>query len=227
MFDDLFCGFRQEFGKLDYRIGDDMREARYYMAVADKFLSLADGVGFSSSLIWDPLPRVIDPPNFRAGGIHSKHAREAWHKMDKDGPGVSKWVLQWVDNKVWFERLQPLEEDHSARNSKCFSDPVKKMFMQKKVAEMLCVGAVVKLPPGQRPKVLTRLSLAPKAGTGDPWRVIMDMRPENAMYRKHKVKMEHLDHVATVIEEGDLLYSLRYWIMWQASSARTGRRLQL
>ena len=41
---------------------DDMREARYYLAVADKFLSLADGGGFSRSLVWDPLPRVIDPP---------------------------------------------------------------------------------------------------------------------------------------------------------------------
>ena len=38
--------------------------------------------------------------------------------------------------------------------------------------------------------------------------MIMDMRPENAMYRKYKVKMEHLDHVPTVIAEGDLLYSL-------------------
>ena len=36
----------------------------------------------------------------------------------------------------------------------------------------------------------------------------MDMRPENSMYRKHKVKMEHLDHVPSVIEAGDLLYSL-------------------
>ena len=86
--------------------------------------------------------------------------------MDKKGPGVSKWVLQWVDNRVWFERSQPLEEDHSARNAKCFSDPEKKLFMRKKVEEMLRVGAVVKLPRGQRPKVLTRLSLAPKAGTG-------------------------------------------------------------
>jgi hypothetical protein len=208
MFADLFCGFRQEFGKLDYRIDDDMREARYYLAVADKFLSLADGGGFSRSLVWDPLPRVIDPPNFRAGGIHSKQAKAAWHQMDKEGPGVSKWVLQWVDNRVWFERMKPLEEDHSARNAKCFSDPEKKLFMRKKVEEMLRVGAVVKLPRGQRPKVLTRLSLAPKAGTGDRWRVIMDMRPENAMYRKYKVKMEHLDHVPTVIAEGDLLYSL-------------------
>ena len=36
----------------------------------------------------------------------------------------------------------------------------------------------------------------------------MDMRPENSMYHKKKVKMEHLDHVPTVVEAGDLLWSL-------------------
>ena len=36
----------------------------------------------------------------------------------------------------------------------------------------------------------------------------MDMRPENSMYHKKKVKMEHLHHVPTVVEAGDLLWSL-------------------
>ena len=92
-----------------------------------------------------------------------------------------------------------------ARNAACLHDPVKKEFMHSKIMEMLKVGAVVKLPQGEKPMVLTRLSLAPKPGVGDPWRVIMDMRPENNMYRSLKVKMEHLDHVPGIIEQGDLL----------------------
>ena len=80
--------------------------------------------------------------------------------------------------------------------------------MTSKVEEMVRVGAVVVLPSGSTPDVLTRLSLAPKAGSGDRWRVIMDMRPENDKYRSHRVRMEHLDHVPTIIEQGDLLYLL-------------------
>lgn len=208
MFDDLLCGFRSSFGKIDFKLEDDLRSVRYGMAVADKFLSLVDEGGFSKAMVWDPLPRVIDPAHFRAGGLHSKAAKEAWHEMAREGPGVSKWVLDWVDNRVWYERLEPLEEDHSARNSKCFDDKEMAEFMDSKVAEMVRVGAVVLLPEGQLPKVLTRLSLAPKPGSGDKWRVIMDMRPENSRYRKRRIKMEHLDHVASVVEPGDVLYSL-------------------
>ena len=72
MFTDLLCGFRQEFGKLDFRVGDDMQQARYYMAIADKFLSLVDEGGYSKCMVWDPLPRVLDPTNFRAGGLHGQ-----------------------------------------------------------------------------------------------------------------------------------------------------------
>ena len=36
----------------------------------------------------------------------------------------------------------------------------------------------------------------------------MDMRPENSKYHKYKVRMEHLDHVANIVEPGDLMYSL-------------------
>ena len=208
MFTDLLCGFRQEFGKLDFRVGDDLQQARYYMAIADKFLSLVDEGGYSKCMVWDPLPRVLDPTNFRAGGLHTKQAKAEWKKLHEEGPGVSKWVLHWVENKVWYERLQPLEENLSAQNSRCFEDPEMADFMRTKIHEMVRVGAVVALPEGHLPKVLTRLSLAPKPGSGDRWRVIMDMRPENSMYRKHKVKMEHLDHVPSVIEAGDLLYSL-------------------
>ena len=65
--------------------------------------------------------------------------------------------------------------DHSARNAPCldpehpkFEEP-KHEFMARKVAEMVRVGAALELPDDSPPDVLTRLSLAPKPGKGDPW----------------------------------------------------------
>ncbi len=56
-------------------------------------------------------------------------------------------------------------------------------FLDAKIQELVRCKAVVKLPNGIKPDVLTRLSLAPKAGSGkDLWRIIMDMRPENARH---------------------------------------------
>ena len=80
MFHDELCGFPEAFGKIDFKMEDlssNLKEVRYYMAVADKFLSLVDEGGFSDALVWDPLPRVIDPQRFRAGGVHSKSAKKA------------------------------------------------------------------------------------------------------------------------------------------------------
>ena len=57
--------------------------------------------------------------------------------------------------------------------------------------------------------VLTRLSLAPKAGSGkDLWRIIMDMRPENVRHYPKKVRMEHLAHFSKVFSGELLLFSL-------------------
>ena len=208
MFRSFFGGIPEDFGKIDFLVTDEVDEVKYVLAVGDRFVSLLDDGGFSKALRWDPLPRVTDPTHFRAGGLHSKSARKAWKKLHEEGPGVSKWVLHWVENRVWYERLQPLEADHSARHAACLQEPDKHEFMHNKIMDMLKVGAVVRLPEGEKPMVLTRLSLAPKPGAGEPWRVIMDMRPENSMYRSLKVKMEHLNHVTSIIARGDLLWSL-------------------
>ena len=48
MFDDELCGFPEAFGKIDFKKGDldsNLKEVRYYMAVADKFISLVDEGG--------------------------------------------------------------------------------------------------------------------------------------------------------------------------------------
>ena len=213
MFEMLFCGLPDQFGHVDFRVEDDMTEVKVVMAVADCFLSLVDDQGFSSSLHWSPLPMARDPTNFKAGGIHSAQAKKKWDKLHREGPGVSKWVLEWVHKRVWFVKNRPHKCDLSARNAPCFDkesrqfDGDKFEFMSQKVADMVRVGAVIKLPAGHTPDVLTRLSLAPKPGLGETWRVIMDMRPENECYDKRRVRMEHLGHLPAVFTGEELLFS--------------------
>ena len=213
MFKKLFCGIPDSFGHVDFKVDAEVTEMKVVMAVADCFLSLVDDSGFSDCLHWSPLPMARDPENFKAGGIHSAKARRKWDEMNRDGPGVSKWVLEWVHKKVWFVKNKPHKCDWSAKNASCFDraskqfDGQKFEFMKKKIEDMVRVGAVVRLPSGSMPDVLTRLSLAPKPGGGELWRVIMDMRPENECYDKKRVRMEHLSHLPAVFTGEELLFS--------------------
>ena len=213
MFEHMFCGLPREFGHVDFRADDDTSTVRAVMSVADCFLSLVDAEGFSPALHWSPLPAARDPTDFKAGGVHSKEARRAWDEFHESGPGVSSWVLSWVHNRVWFAKNRPHKVDHSARNAPCLDpehpkfEETKHEFMARKVAEMVRVGAALELPDDSPPDVLTRLSLAPKPGKGDPWRVIMDMRPENECYDAKKTRMEHLAHVPAVFTGRELLFS--------------------
>ena len=210
----LFHGLPDTFGHIQFGAHEDMTAARVVMSIADCYLSLIDEGGFSESIEWSPTPVVRDPEHFKAGGVHAPSAQAAWHRLHESGPGVSKWVLEWIDNRVWFSKNQPHVVDHSAVNASCFSpssrqyDEEKVAFMDSKIKEMLRVGAAIKLAPGAPPDVLTRLSLAPKPGKGDKWRVIMDMRPENTKYDKKRVRMEHLAHVPTVFSGNELMWSI-------------------
>ena len=213
MFSLMFCGLPASFGHVDFKAEADTSLMRAVMSVADCFLSLIDSRGFSPAMHWSPLPAASDPSDFKAGGIHTATARKAWDDLSASGPGVSKWVMSWVHNRVWFVKNRPHKVDHSARNAPVFDRSHKKYdtnkcaFMGRKVQEMIKVGAVVKLPRGSPPDVLTRLSLAPKPGKGDPWRVIMDMRPENDCYDSKRTRMENLAHVESVFTGEELMFS--------------------
>ena len=171
-FQSLLCGFPEAFGHIQFRLHDDISAFKCILGVADCFLSIVDECGFPPQIIWDPLPRVEDPPNFQAGGVHSARARAHWDKI----PGLSKWVRHWIHYKVWFDKPAGQSVNHSAKNAACLCpghkhfDADKHDFMDKKILNLLAVGAVVPLPDGELPEVLTRLSLAPKPGKGEPWR---------------------------------------------------------
>ena len=208
-FDDLLCGFPEEFGHIQFLLSDDIDAVKCILGLADCFLSIIDDCGFPAQIIWDPLPRVEDPPDFQAGGVHSEKARQHWDSI----PGLSKWVRHWIHNKVWFTKLGKHEVNRSARNASCLNpshksfDPDKHAFLDGKIADLLKVQAIVELPAGVLPDVLTRLSLAPKPGVGELWRVIMDMRPENLQYRNMRVRMEHLGHFSSIFQPGMLMFS--------------------
>ena len=213
MFEDLFCGIPEDFGHATFLVDEDMTELKVVLSIADCFLSLIDENGFADCLRWVPLPEAADPEDFRAGGVHTRTARKHWEEMNESGPGVSKWVLSWVRDKVWFVKKGPHRVDHSASNAACLDpenvafDAEKAEFMDRKVAEMVRAGAIIQMPEGRLPDVLTRLSLAPKPGSGDRWRVIMDMRPENRCYEKKRVRMENLAHVPAIFTGQELLFS--------------------
>ena len=204
--DGLWAGLPATFGLADFRVDDDTTQLRWVMSVADCFLSLVDDAGFSKSIRWDPFPNNVDPTDFRAGGIHEPDAQRNWARM----PGVSSWVRTWVQEKVWFKKNAPHQVDHSASNAACLNpsgkwfDQEKFSFVDRKIQELVHAGAVVEC--GELPDVLTRLSVAPKAGK-EKFRIILDMRPENMAYSSKHVRMEHLGHFSSVFSKDDFAFS--------------------
>ena len=205
--DELWCGLPCTFGLADFCVDDDTTELRWVMSAADCFLSLCDSAGFSNSMVWNPFPNNIDPADFKAGGIHEPAAQKNWAKL----PGVSSWVRTWVRDKVWFQKCKEHTVDHSAKNAACVTpaskwfDKGKFDFLDSKILELVRTRAVVECKTA--PDVLTRLSLAPKAGTGEAYRIIMDMRPENMAYRSKHVRMEHLGHFSSAFNEDGFFFS--------------------
>ena len=210
MFDFLLCKVDPRFGHVQFKVGDDMTVARFVLSMGDRFYSLIDDHGFSDSLLWRPEPMVEDPVDFVAGGVHTEAAQREWEQL----PGVSAHVLHWIKHKVWFKKREHKIE-HEVKNAASVSPGARGFvqdmfdFLDAKIQELVRCKAVVKLPNGIKPDVLTRLSLTPKAGSGkDLWRIIMDMRPENARHYPKKVRMEHLAHFSTVFSGDLLLFSL-------------------
>ena len=211
MFSSVLLGLAVDFGRLRFSWREAAGEERYWLALVDCFVSLLDECGVYDGMVWDPLPRIVDPQDYEAAAVHSMSARERWRRLDEDGPGVSSWVLEWVHNKVYVHPLDPSEDstDHSARNAKQTSEPDKAAFIDGKVREMLEVGAVVQMPEGVKPRVLTRLSVAPKPGGGaEVYRLILDMRPRNKMYAKRRMRMETLANLPDILRPGDFMWIL-------------------
>ena len=93
LYDSLFCGFPDDFGHIQFRIDDDTTSVRAVLGIADCFFSLIDDAGMPEQVIWDPLPRVEDPPDFKAGGLHTPEARRYWREHMQH---ASKWVKHWI-----------------------------------------------------------------------------------------------------------------------------------
>ena len=53
-FDDLLCGFPEEFGHIQFLLSDDIDAVKCILGLADCFLSIIDDCGFPAQIIWAP-----------------------------------------------------------------------------------------------------------------------------------------------------------------------------
>jgi hypothetical protein len=75
-------------------------------------------------------------------------------------------------------------------------------FVSGAVAEMLAEGAVTRLPPGEKPTVVSPLGVVPKRGT-NKFRLTVNMRYVNRHLGKKVFKFEGLKDLADLAEKGD------------------------
>jgi hypothetical protein len=210
MFDHPFLGFDDRFGHVEYRVSDNIDELKWILAAADRFVSLCDDRGHHPHVVWRPGPAVEDRGGFVAGGLHQPSAVRAWEQL----PGISSWPLTWVRNKVFMHKKPGAEPARSSIANAGIITPGHPEFQQcvwdfvdSKIASDLRKGAI-KCLGSTRPGTVCRISIAEKKGDGDPWRICIDARPENAQYEKLKCKLENLLHFHSIFDKDSLLFSL-------------------
>jgi hypothetical protein len=217
MFEQELLGFPDSFGKAEFVFDADITELKYVLSIADCWISILDPVGLSDFIEWAPVPVIRDPPNFRAGGIHTPEAVQYWLT---EIPDLAAWPRKWVTQKVFFPRKTTERTLHHARcNAACVTrghpdfDFERFQFLDLKIKAYERTGAVLQLADEEgEPEVICRLNVVAKAlsasGEGDAWRVIIDMRPENSEYKDLRCKLEHLLHFQDCFSAGDMLISL-------------------
>ncbi len=74
------------------------------------------------------------------------------------------------------------------------------------VEEMVEVGALIRLPKGQRPAVVTQIKVVRKPRS-DKFRLVIKLRYVNQYLAKKVFKFEGLSNLAVIAEKGDHLVS--------------------
>ena len=204
---DDMLGFEPGFGKCDYAWDADRPKMRWMLSVADKFISLMMGSERPACLIWDPICRVMEPTDWKAGGVHEPEAVRAWESLHE----VSSWVIDWVKNGFYVEPEGQVP--HSEVRNASFLDPRSAdfdgdmfAFAEQKLKKDEGLGVIRRLGPTARPDNVNRISLAPKNSETEPWRLVGDIRRPNRSYGKKKVRFETLRHVSEVFEPHDWLW---------------------
>ena len=158
MFRHLLCKVPENFGFVQFTAGADVSAVKFVLSLVDCFFSMIDDRGFADCVVWQVEPKVVDPSDFKAGGVHTDSARRAWQEL----PGVSAHVQHWIQNKVWFKKKVHVI-DRSARNTAEVDtasgkfDQEKFEFLDRKIQELLQCGAVVdsEMAKGCVPDVIT------------------------------------------------------------------------
>ena len=170
---DGMLGFEPGFGKCDYAWDADRPKMRWMLSVADKFISLMMGSERPACLIWDPICRVMEPTDWKAGGVHEPEAVRAWESLHE----VSSWVIDWVKNGFYVEPEGQVP--HSEVRNASFLDPRSAdfdgdmfAFAEQKLKKDEGLGVIRRLGPTARPDNVNRISLAPKNSETEPWRLV-------------------------------------------------------
>ena len=91
----VFAAFPSSFGRSEYKWDDTTAPIEQVLSIVDCFVTLCEEEEIPPGLVWDPITRIVDPANFKAGGIHEPEVVKRWKAM----PGCSTRVLSWVKNR--------------------------------------------------------------------------------------------------------------------------------
>ena len=56
---------------------------RWALSVVDKFVTLMCGSERPACLVWDPVARVMEPTDWKAGGVHDESAVREWEGLHR------------------------------------------------------------------------------------------------------------------------------------------------
>ena len=117
-------------------------------------------------------------------------------------------VMSWIEEGyrlLWTVSPPPRREFANAPSALEHSD-----FVSGAVEEMLAAEAVMLLPPGVKPTVVSPLGVVPKRGT-DKFRLTVNMRYVNKHLGKKSFKFEGLKDLSDLAERGN--YAVSYDLM--------------
>ena len=109
-------------------------------------------------------------------------------------------VLDWIENGyqlLWSQRAPERREMDNAPSAKEHHE-----FVSAAVAEMLLAGAITRLPPGEKPWVVSPLGVVPKPRT-DKFRLTVNMRYVNRHLGRKAFKFEGLKDLSDLAEKED------------------------
>ena len=206
----VFAAFPTAFGRSEYKWDDTTAPIEQVLSIVDCFVTLCEDGDIPGMLEWDPITRITDPVNFKAGGVHEPEVVKRWEAM----PGCAKRVVSWVKNKVFIKPVRKVKKIRK-RNAPCLRaedprfDAEKAAFVAKKFGEDRKAGVIKRLGPDNPPHATCPISVVPKAeGSKDKYRIIGSMIALNKFFPGWRMRFEDLRHFSSIFSDEDWLFNL-------------------